>query len=57
MKRLPNEQQCFRKSLYLTESQARGVARKCEDKRGVKLKVYRCPVCLWWHLAKQRKSA
>ena len=46
-------QMCHRKRRYWTEYEALRKARKCERKRKMPLKVYLCPFCLGWHLAKR----
>lgn len=41
---------CFKKKIYFTEKYARKVASSIEDKRCIKLRVYQCPVCGFFHL-------
>ena len=41
---------CKRKVRYPTEAKAKEVKRKCEEKRGVLLRVLYCPYCKGWHL-------
>lgn len=41
---------CKRKTRYPTEAKAKEMKRKCEEKRGVKLRVLYCPYCKGWHL-------
>jgi hypothetical protein len=44
---------CYKKSRYPTEQRARLYADKAEADRGVKLRVYSCPICMGWHMTKQ----
>lgn len=48
-----NERMCFSKKRYSTEAYANRVAREAKAVRGVDLRVYKCPHCLWWHLTKK----
>lgn len=41
---------CKRKARYPTEAKAKEVKRRCEEKRGVRLRVLYCPYCKGWHL-------
>lgn len=41
---------CKRKTRYPTEAKAKEVKRRCEEKRGVLLRVLYCPYCKGWHL-------
>ncbi len=50
---LHNDRMCLSKKVYWTETEARTKADRCEAKRGVKLRVYHCPVCNQYHLTKQ----
>lgn len=49
--RLHNESQCHKKRSYFTTLEADDVVRKAE-KRGVKLRIYKCPCCLQYHVTK-----
>jgi hypothetical protein len=47
-------QSCFRKHQYPSEIDAKRVARRIWDERGVNLRAYQCEVCGgFWHLTKQ----
>ena len=41
---------CKRKTRYPTEAKAKEMKRKCEERRGVPLRVLYCPYCKGWHL-------
>lgn len=43
---------CASKRVYRTEKYALGVAKRCEERRGVKLRAYSCPYCGNWHVTK-----
>lgn len=46
---------CGKKNRYRDQSEARLIANKLETKRGDKLRVYECPHCRGFHLAKEKK--
>lgn len=48
--------QCGRKTIYLSEDEARRAADRAFSKRGVRLEWYRCPHCggSGWHLRKKK---
>ena len=41
------------KNRYYSENEARNSARYQQETRGVKLRVYHCPECGFWHLTKR----
>ena len=41
---------CESKTRYKTPAQAKKVLKHVRKKRDVRLRVYRCPDCLGWHL-------
>jgi hypothetical protein len=43
---------CHRKKRYWTEPWANRVAARCTAKRGTVLRVYKCPFCYGYHLAR-----
>lgn len=43
---------CLKKAQYTTHGEASRVVRKAKEMRGVKLRVYECPVCLKFHVTK-----
>lgn len=43
-------QSCHRKKRYWTEGFASAVAQRVLEKRGVRVRVYRCSFCLGFHL-------
>lgn len=47
---LKNEKMCRSKRLYWSEGAARSVADRATAKRGVALRVYKCPYCFQYHL-------
>lgn len=48
---------CHRKKRYWTEGFALAVKKRVEGKRAVKLRVYACPFCLGFHLARTKPAA
>lgn len=50
-----DEAMCTTKKQYRSQEHAQKVAWSSEQKRGVKLRVYQCPRCSWFHLTKQLK--
>ena len=53
-KRGPDAMACSRKKRYGTMSEAERYAAKYELRRGVRLRIYRCPVCGGYHLTHKR---
>lgn len=48
---------CWRKIGYLTEREAvRKIARITKRKPAVKLRAYKCPACIFWHLTSAPQS-
>lgn len=45
---------CLRKNRYDTREEAEGVAEHRQREAGIKLKVYGCPLCGGFHLAKAK---
>lgn len=45
--------ECLRKKAYHKERHAEQVREKCEEERGVKLRVYKCSYCGHYHLTKK----
>jgi len=41
---------CVKKHGYTAQWSAERAAERCETKRGVRLRTYRCPYCGMWHL-------
>jgi hypothetical protein len=52
---LKNESQCHKKKSYFTTIEAERVRERAEKKRGVALRVYKCPCCLQYHLTKKKE--
>ena len=50
--KLRNESQCHKKRSYFSFTEAGTARDRAESKRGVKLRIYKCPCCLQWHLTK-----
>jgi hypothetical protein len=48
-----NESQCFSKARYPDRFEAERVRQKSEARRPVRLRAYRCPHCLGWHLTRR----
>jgi len=48
--------QCLKKARYRSEHEARLFANRGENKRGVRLRVYECPICGGWHITKRTES-
>jgi len=47
--------QCLKKVRYKTYDKAEFVKWKCEELRPEqRLRIYPCPVCGYWHLAKEK---
>ena len=54
--KLRNESQCHKKRSYPSRTDALSVARIQFNRRGVRLRVYQCPNCKWFHLTKRSAS-
>lgn len=39
---------------FLSKSQAKGRAREVAKRNGIKMSVYRCPTCDFWHMTTRR---
>lgn len=46
---------CGTKTRYTTEAEAEKQRRYFQRIRDVDLRIYRCPLCLGWHLTKKRR--
>jgi len=47
---------CYRKHRFHSELDARLKAMEIEQRRSVRLRVYRCPLCGGWHLSSQKSG-
>lgn len=47
---------CVDKCAFTSKADAKRAERQSLLRRGVRLKVYRCPVCTRWHLTSQGMS-
>lgn len=47
---------CLHKKWYRTKDYALGIAKKIEEEKGIKLFVYKCPLCNRYHLTKKERG-
>jgi len=47
---------CYRKHRFHSELDARLKAMEIEQRRSVRLRVYRCPLCGGWHLSSNKSG-
>lgn len=49
------DKMCLNKALYITYEEADRVRKHCEKERGIKLRIYKCPICKGYHLTSKEE--